>query len=657
MKRISAICGAVLLAGFFSSCSDISGLENRIESAESRIYALEKNVGIINSNVEAIRQLVEGGTVSSVVEKDGTYTITFSDGKVITLNQGSIGVANAPIVSVDADGFWTVDYGDGPEPVLVSGQKVKAAGSDGVTPKFGVDDSGYWTVSYDNGQNYVQVLDAAGKPVKAVADGGSSAGDSFFRSVSVKGDRLEVVLKDGMTYSLLIVKDFSCVIKGAEDVVTFACGETKTFTVETVGVASVMVTAPQGWSASFASSILSVTAPETVTIASETVTRALSADSKADVCLLAVSETGISSISKVKVYVSSSIVVTYPGLYGKYLDGEDVTVGGVTVNKTAFPSVNYISASSADKTLKAGVNFVDSDAVAVFPTDEIGLPFIVAGNTEGARTEISATSQIKFASTATISENIIEFQNISLSNGGFLEGYLLANINDNVIERIGFSDCLIEKIVGDKNLSYMSAARNVNSFAMKDCDVWVNSTTATVAYLLQMSANTYTMQELTFDNNVFWSDGTVKGFCLYSNRKGTVSSVKITHNTFVNVYPQASYAYCQINDLGGGAISNNLFYFEDYTTNCNDTYTGIVKEEDKNCVEATYNTFVQNYAIYKSGVPTKKMKVGQNTNFGQIYNKKLEDAAEIFDFGEDSENFNISKGIFKPKNATYGASR
>ncbi len=638
----------MLLAGIISSCSDISGLENRIESAESRISALEKNVGTINTNVEAIRQLVEGGTVSSVVEKDGIYTITFSDGRVITLNQGSIGVANAPIVSVDADGFWTVDYGDGPENILVSGQKVKAAGSDGVTPKFGVDASGCWTVSYDGGQNYEQVKDADGNPVKAVADGGSSSGDSFFRSVNVNGDCLEVVLNgDGVTYSLPIVKDFSCVILGAEDIVTFAYGETRTFTVETVGVASVMVTAPQGWSASFDSSILSITAPEAET-------KALSADSRTDVCLLAVSETGISSISKVRVCVSSSTVVTYPGLYGKYLDGEDVTVGGVTVNKTAFPSVNYISASSADKTLKAGVNFVDSDAVAVFPADGVELPLIVAGNTDGSRTKISSASQMKFASTATVADNIIEFQNVSLSTDGISENYLLANINDNVVERIGLSDCLVE-IVGDKNLSYMASSRNVSSFVVKDCDVKASSTKA--VYMLQMQANDFTMAELTFDNNVFWSDGAVKGFCLYNNRQGTGSKVTITHNTFVNVYPQASYAYCQLNDLVAGSISNNLFYFEDYTTNCNSTYTGIVKEEDKTFVDGLYATFVQNYAIYGDKVPDKRMKVGQNTNPGTIYNKIPADATEVFDFTEDSENFNISKGIFKSKNASYGAKR
>ena len=67
-----------------------------------------------------------------------------------------------------------------------------------------------------------------------------------------------------------------------------------------------------------------------------------------------------------------------------------------------------------------------------------------------------------------------------------------------------------------------------------------------------------------------------------------------------------------------------------------------------------------NYAIYAvDAVPTKKMKVGQNTNKGQIFNKTKADpdVAEIFDFTEGSTNFDIAAGIFKPKKPEFGAKR
>ena len=65
-----------------------------------------------------------------------------------------------------------------------------------------------------------------------------------------------------------------------------------------------------------------------------------------------------------------------------------------------------------------------------------------------------------------------------------------------------------------------------------------------------------------------------------------------------------------------------------------------------------------NYAIYAvTEVPTRKMKVGQNTNKGQIFNKDLKGAAEMFDFTPGSTNFDIAAGVFKPKKPEFGATR
>ena len=103
MKKIFSYILPMFAALSFASCSDLSSLENRVDSLESRVEALENGVNKINERVEAVQKLVEGGTVSNVVEKDGVYTITFADGKTITLNQGSVGVANPPVMTVDGE--------------------------------------------------------------------------------------------------------------------------------------------------------------------------------------------------------------------------------------------------------------------------------------------------------------------------------------------------------------------------------------------------------------------------------------------------------------------------------------------------------------------------------------------------------------------------
>ena len=320
-----------------ASCSDLSDIEKRVESLESRVQALETQIGILNTNVAAVQKLAEGGTISSVEEKDGVYTITLSNGEKIVLKQGSTGIANAPVVSIDADGYWTVDYGNGPEHILVNGEKVKAVGKDGLTPIFGVDADGYWTVSYD-GKTFTQVKDANGKPVKAIPEGSSE--DKWFNNVSVDGDKLVVVLKDGSTYSLPIVKDFKCAIQNAESEIVFNYGETKSFTVEMVGVATAMVTAPEGWAAVLDETTLSVTAPAQ--------TKAVLADSKTDVCILAISNSGFSTIAKVKVSLNDTPVVTGPAATVTFKSSEACNVVSFEVKLANASAFYYLFQKSAE---------------------------------------------------------------------------------------------------------------------------------------------------------------------------------------------------------------------------------------------------------------------------------------------------------------------
>ena len=153
MKAITRIlASAAFLTGIFAACSDLSDLEQRVDSLESRVAALETVLPALNSNIEALQALTAGGTINSATQKDGVWTIVLSNGETLTLTQGSIGVGNAPVMSVDKDGYWMVNYGNGAEYLMFGDQKVMAVGTNGITPQFGVDASGFWTVSYDGGK-------------------------------------------------------------------------------------------------------------------------------------------------------------------------------------------------------------------------------------------------------------------------------------------------------------------------------------------------------------------------------------------------------------------------------------------------------------------------------------------------------------------------
>lgn len=743
-KTLKYLAIPAAMTCLLASCSGLSDIEKRVESLESRVQALETQIGILNTNVAAVQKLAEGGTISSVEEKDGVYTITLSNGKKIVLKQGSTGIANAPVVSIDADGYWTVDYGNGPEHILVNGEKVKAVGKDGLTPIFGVDAEGYWTVSY-NGLTFIQVKDENGNPVKAIPD--SSSEDKWFNSVSVDGDKLVVVLKDGSTYSLPIVKDFKCAIQNAESEIVFNYGETKSFTVEMVGVATAMVTAPEGWAAVLDETTLSVTAPAQ--------TKAVLADSKTDVCILAVSNSGFSTIAKVKVSLDDTPVVTGPaatvtfksseacnvvsfditfanasafyylfqksdvaapdaaamtskgvkmsgttnslskedcepetsytlyilpvdgdvqgaiasasgitpaatGLYARYWNGEELTIGGVTVSKTTHPTAYYISnAMSIQFISKPGVYFVEPDATDVEINS--GIQNVIVVSNGDSRASVRRSSQL--AVKATEFEDSFIMSNINFSTGLTTGNMLGVNGDDDktfVFENIYFENCGFEV---PKDMNFMYSTYNIGSFGMVDCDIKLHANSADNNILVTNTNNNVTYA-LTFMNNIFYcTDGDLTRFRVFKNANATVSNVDFSHNTFAKVYVAESSGHIYAKSITVGLVEYNLFYMPDYTNNVvgadgKTKYTGILYATDK---VSTGFTFTKNLAYYlpaeDNKVPSPRMKCDFNVNDSFYAN---ENSNPIYNKTEDPlATANFTNGVFTTKEAyaSYGAKR
>ena len=311
MKRIFskiACFFAALAVGFcFTACDgDVDDLEKRMDTLESRVKALETQIVALNSNISSLSALTSAGTINSATEKNGVWTIVLSNGQEITLNQGTIGVGNIPVMSIDKDGYWMVDYQDGKGKtyVLSNGSKVKATGDDGTTPLFSVNAAGNWTVSYDNGTSYSEVLGANGKPVSALPEG--EVGDQYFKSVTYESGIFTLVLKDGTSLTVPVISSFLCSIEGADAIQTFKSGEIKTFNVTLKGVSQTVVSAPYGWKASLTDAVLSVTAPSTV------LTKSTLADTDSDVTILALSGSGYATLAKIRVGLEDAPVIVNP---------------------------------------------------------------------------------------------------------------------------------------------------------------------------------------------------------------------------------------------------------------------------------------------------------------------------------------------------------
>lgn len=326
----------ILLAIGLVSCNKTDDLWDEVDDLKDRVTSLETQIKDLNWNIEAIRELAkEGATITGIEEKDGAYKITMSDGKVLNLIQYTENSKLLPVVGIDAEGYWVVSYnGEAPERIKDSnGNEIMAKGENGVTPKFSVDAEGYWMIQY--GSNAPErVKDENGNDVKATGDSGGGSSDSFFEKVEKRENELYIKLATGEEMIIPIASNFSCVID-ATGVQSFAEGEIRSFNVTMKGVDNTMITAPSGWKAELAKDeakpddatayLLKVTAPSATSASTR-----VSADSSKDIAILATSG-AFACIAKIQVEVKKAI--DYKTMFN---NGEDITIGGVTVNKNSY---------------------------------------------------------------------------------------------------------------------------------------------------------------------------------------------------------------------------------------------------------------------------------------------------------------------------------
>ena len=295
------------LSASISSCSELNNLDRDLSELDKRIETLEARMDVLNKNVEAIQQLTQATTVNSVTFEDNVYTILLSNGKTLTLTVGEAGVGSIPLVTVDEEGYWMVDYQDGVGPVYLTGEqgKIPSAGKDAVTPVFGIDAEGYWTLDYGNGPKTVE--DASGNKIAATSS--DEVIDPVFEEVvyDKASGMLTVTLRaDGRVIELPVVPDFLFAVKNAEGLQLFDYGETKVFPVESTGIRNAVIQTPSGWSAVLEEAAFSITAPVQ--------TRSIPiADSDTDVVIVAQSSKGkYISVSKVRVSLSDAEIDIEP---------------------------------------------------------------------------------------------------------------------------------------------------------------------------------------------------------------------------------------------------------------------------------------------------------------------------------------------------------
>ena len=627
---ISALTFACFLLGG-TSCSKLSDFEKQLGELESKVVALEAQISALNQNVASLKYLTEGAVITEINEISNGYELTLSDGRKLTISHGTNG--NTPSISINEDGYWVING-------VV--QTVNAYGQNGVTPKFSVDADGYWVVSYDNGTSYERIKDAAGNPVKAkveISGGSYVEADSFFSDVKVVDDLLVLTLKDGTVVEVPIVKGFKFVISKdgnlVEGIQKIAYGATVTYDVEQLGVASAAIVAcPAGFDVELTETTLSVTASpaesEEEDDENKYITKASASLSK-DLAILVVSKKGLSILAKMQLEKTEADSGETPDPsepedptpseptndYERYMDGQDIVVANITINKETYGEATLITNDSENKNIATnGVYFVASEATDV--TINGSASQIAVLSLDSAMATIKRTEDKSFYVNASAENDYMIFSNIKYETV-MTSGNVFGIGGDGEIETILFNKCKIE-VPADMNMLY--GAKNIVNFNMTDCDVRLHVSTAAKNLVQTNTENTY--QTLVFKNNIFYcTDGDLTNFRLFSNNKATIASLEFRNNTIASVYCSAAYGYLTVKSITKGDVVSNLLYLPNYTTHLDGKYIGILHIADKN--DAHLN-MPSNLAFYNyDSVPSYRAKVSYYSSNGTIYNKAKAD--------------------------------
>ena len=142
MKKIFTLLAfAACCAAAAWSCSDEyddSGLRQEIADIRQEIASMKEQVNSLKTLVDALNG---NKFITNYTESDDGWSITFNDGKTITIRDGEKG-ADAPVLGIarfEGVYYWTLGGAD--EWLLDdAGSKIPVAGQDGKTPS--VDEEG-----------------------------------------------------------------------------------------------------------------------------------------------------------------------------------------------------------------------------------------------------------------------------------------------------------------------------------------------------------------------------------------------------------------------------------------------------------------------------------------------------------------------------------
>lgn len=324
--------------------------EQRLQNIEAQVASLNTQINSIQATLTAIEKKLTITSVETITTSPGGYKITFSDGKVATIMNGTDGTSGtAPTIGVDSEGYWLIN-GDR---ITANGQEIKAVGKDGtdgdkgddgLTPIMGVDADGYWTVTV--GEQTERIKDENGKDVKARGEDGTS-GNSFFKNVTQDDSYVYFTFPDDKT--AIIAKNYTLTfeVTGLNDVENFDFEETKRYSVKAGKIAKISIIKPMGWKVSVEGDQLYITSPDYDAVS----------ELDGEIAIIAFGENGTNKIVTTNVIAKEFNIDFSDQNLKKYLLSFDTNRDGEISNREAKRNNAHIDMSNKEITNLQGIEY------------------------------------------------------------------------------------------------------------------------------------------------------------------------------------------------------------------------------------------------------------------------------------------------------------
>ena len=301
MKLFNKIFAAAAVSASVMSCSQ--ALEPVAEPQDFSAEAAQ-----LNGNAAVMQALAQSQVINSVKAEGNSYGILLANGTELSL-QNEVSAAT-PSLSIE-NGIWAV------EATSLTGADGSEATSD-ILPVFSVNTEGKWVAAVEGKDNVLGTAVKDNATVKVF-----DAVDCTENSFTVKSGAK--VLSAPVAAGFL----FKIAADGAQK---FVLGQTRSYAVTKTGISAATVVAPQGWAVELSETQISITAPHSP------VTKAVVADSKTEVSVIAVSTAGYVTIAKVLTELDEVVSATDP--FATLTVGEvkafSATVNVALQNQTAW---------------------------------------------------------------------------------------------------------------------------------------------------------------------------------------------------------------------------------------------------------------------------------------------------------------------------------